>query len=165
MVHFIKARWELAMIRTVHRIVRFAFSVHLAIVFLWPIAASAADPDTNGSMNYYLPACRTLINHAARDKQSAFRAGECMGLIEATSIDALNSVFKACLPDDAITAEQLATYVVGWMELHPDLGKENFVVVAAMAMVEKWLAENDVGRRFPTCRAKARIADASHRRS
>ena len=61
-----------------------------------------------------------------------------MGLIEATSINALNSVFKACLPDDAVTTEQLATYVVGWMEMHPDLGKENFVVVAAMAMAEKW---------------------------
>ena len=61
-----------------------------------------------------------------------------MGLIEATSINAPNSVVKACLPDDAITAEQLATYVVGWMETHPDLGKENFVAVAAMAMAEKW---------------------------
>jgi hypothetical protein len=126
------------MIRTVHRIARFALSVQLAAVILWPIAASAADPDINGSVNYYLPACRTLINHAARDKQGAFRAGECMGLIEATSINAPNSVVKACLPDDAITAEQLATYVVGWMEMHPDLGKENFVAVAAMAMAEKW---------------------------
>jgi hypothetical protein len=124
--------------RIVHSIVRFVFSVQLAAVFLWPIAASAAEPDTNGSVNYYLPACRTLINHAARDKQSAFRAGECMGLIEATSINAPNSVFKACLPDGAITAEQLATYVVGWMEIHPDRGKEDFVVVAAMAMAEKW---------------------------
>ena len=126
------------MIRTVPRIARFALSAHLAAVFLWPIAASAADPDPNGSVNYYLPVCQTLINHAARDKQGAFRAGECMGLIEATSINAPNSVVKACLPDNAITAEQLATYVVGWMETHPDLGKESFVAVAAMAMAEKW---------------------------
>jgi len=93
--------------------------VYLAAVFLWPIAASAAEPDPQWQRELLFAGVSNAYHHAARDKQGAFRAGECMGFNRGYSIKRTKFRGKACLPDDAITAEELETYVVGWMENAP----------------------------------------------
>jgi hypothetical protein len=75
--------------------------------------------------------------------KGAYLAGQCFGMIKASAfiIQAAQPgglPFRACLPDNAITSDQLVTVVLRWMERKPDLAGEDFVVVTMLAMAATW---------------------------
>ena len=109
---------------------------------LWlSLPAAAANPD---SVGYWLPYCKALLKPPGpTDAKGIYLAGECLGMIKATSFVTQAATrgglpFSSCVPDNTVTTDQLVAAVLGWMEKKPDLVGEDFVVVTMLAMAATW---------------------------
>lgn len=112
----------------------------LLLMILLSLPATATDTD---SVKYWLPHCNALISAEKTEVKGAYLAGECLGMIKASAfiVQAASTgglPFRACLPENAITTNQLVTVVLRWMEKKPKLAGENFIVVAMLAMSATW---------------------------
>jgi hypothetical protein len=112
----------------------------LLLTLLLSSPAAAAD---TASVKYWLPHCKALLSTGQTEMKGAYLAGQCFGMIKASAfiIQAAQPgglPFRACLPDNAITSDQLVTVVLRWMERKPDLAGEDFVVVTMLAMAATW---------------------------
>jgi hypothetical protein len=77
------------------------------------------------------------------EMKGTYLAGECLGMIKASAFIIQAALpgglpFRACLPDNAITTDQLVTVVLRWMETKPDLAGADFIVVTMLAMAATW---------------------------
>lgn len=102
--------------------------------------ATAADTD---NVRYWLPHCKALLSGGQTEMKGVYLAGQCLGMIKASAfiIQAAGSgglPFRACLPDNAITTDQLVTVVLQWMEKNPNLAGDDFIVVTMLAMAATW---------------------------
>lgn len=109
-------------------------------MLLLSLPATATDTD---SVKYWLPHCHALISAEQTEMKGAYLAGECLGMIKASAfiIQAAppgGLPFRACLPDNAITTNQLVAVVLQWMEKNPNLAGEDFIVVTMLAMAATW---------------------------
>jgi hypothetical protein len=108
---------------------------------LWlSLPATAADTD---SVKYWLPHCKALLGDGQTEMKGTYLAGQCLGMIKASAFIIQAATpgglpFRACLPDNAITTDQLVTVVLRWMEKNPDLAGEDFIVVTMLAMAATW---------------------------
>lgn len=113
----------------------------LLLVFWLSSPAAAANPD---SVSYWLPNCKALLKSPGQtDMKGAYLAGECLGMIKATTFVIQAATpgglpFSACLPENAVTTDQLIAAVLGWMDKKPDLAGEDFVVVTMLALSATW---------------------------
>lgn len=112
-----------------------------SLLFLLSLSlpAIAADGD---SVKHWLPYCKA-IGRKHTELKGAYLAGECLGMIKASALITQAATpgglpFNACLPDNAITTDQLVSAVLQWMEKKPNLASENFIVVAMLAMAATW---------------------------
>src|ERR1051325_3741170 len=117
---------------------RLALRVLLSVVILTSPAAAVAEP-----VKYWLPLCKPLISNGQPDIKSAYRAGQCLGMIEATAFYLQAATpgglpFRACLPENSVTSTQLVTTVLQWIEKKPNLLNEDFMVVAGLALAATW---------------------------
>jgi len=109
-------------------------------MLLLSLPATATDAD---SVKYWLPHCKALTSAGQTDMKGTYLEGECLGMIKASAfiIQAAppgGLPFRACLPDNAITTDQLVTVVLRWMEKKPDLAGEDFIVVTMLALAATW---------------------------
>jgi hypothetical protein len=119
--------------------VRTALSSLLLMLLL---SLPAAATDTN-SVKYWLPRCKALMSAGQTEMKGTYLAGECLGMIKASAFIIQAALpgglpFRACLPDNAITTDQLVTVVLRWMETKPDLAGADFIVVTMLAMAATW---------------------------
>jgi Rap1a immunity proteins len=110
-------------------------------MFWLSLPAAAANAD---SVSYWLPHCKALLKSPGQiDIKGTYLAGECLGMIKATAFVTQAATpgglpFRVCLPDNAITTDQLIAAVLGWMDKKPDLAGEDFVVVTMLALSATW---------------------------
>jgi hypothetical protein len=109
-------------------------------MLLFSLPAAATDSD---SVKYWLPHCKALLRAGQTEVKSAYLAGECLGMIKASAfiIQAAHPgglPFRACLPDEAVTTNQLVSVVLNWMEKSPKLAGDDFIVVTMLAMADTW---------------------------
>ena len=96
------------------------------------------------SVGYWLPYCKALLKSPGQaDMRGTYLAGECLGMIKATAFVTQAATrgglpFNPCLPDNAVTTDQLIAAFLGWMEKNPKLAGEDFVVVTMLAMAAVW---------------------------
>ncbi|RTE93068.1 hypothetical protein D6B98_10570 [Bradyrhizobium sp. LVM 105] len=110
-------------------------------MLLLSLPAKAADTD---NVKFWLPHCKALLSSAGQaDRKGAYFAGQCLGMIKASAfiVQAARPgglPFRACLPDNAVTSDQLVSTVLQWMEKNPNLLGEDFIVVTMLAMAAAW---------------------------
>jgi hypothetical protein len=126
-------QWGLRAVRTA------LFSLLLTFWLSLPAGAGNAD-----SVSYWLPHCKALLKSPGQiDVKAAYLAGQCLGMIKATAFVTQAATpgglpFSACLPDNAVTTDQLIAAVLGWMDKKPDLAGDDFVVVTMLALTATW---------------------------
>jgi hypothetical protein len=108
------------------------------------LPATAADTD---NVNYWLPHCKALLGSGQADVRGAYLAGQCLGMIKASAFIMQAATpgglpFRACLPDNAVTTDQLVASVLQYMGKNPKLAGEDFIVVAMLAMMATWPCSN-----------------------
>ena len=119
---------------------RTALSLFLLMLLL-SSPAKAADAD---NVKFWLPHCKVLLSSAGQaDRKGAYLAGQCLGMIKASAFIMQAAQpgglpFRACLPDNAVTSDQLVNVVLQWMEKNPNLLAEDFIVVTMLAMTASW---------------------------
>jgi hypothetical protein len=109
-------------------------------MLLLSLPATAADTD---NVKYWLPHCKALLSSGQTEMKGAYLAGQCLGMIKASAFIMQAALpgglpFRACLPDNAVTTDQLVTAVLQWMEKKPNLAGEDFIVVTMLAMTATW---------------------------
>lgn len=112
----------------------------LLLMLLLSLPATATE---TSSVKYWLPHCKALISAGQTEMKGTYLAGECLGMIKASAFIIQAALpgglpFRACLPDNAITTDQLVTVVLRWMEKKPNLAGEDFIVVTMLAMAATW---------------------------
>lgn len=111
------------------------------IVLCLSLPASAASPD---SVSAWLPRCKALLkNPTQSDIKGTYLAGECLGMIKATTFVMQAATrgglpFSACLPENSVTTDQLVATVLEWMDKNPKLGGEDFIVVTMLSLAATW---------------------------
>jgi Rap1a immunity proteins len=112
----------------------------LLLTLLLSLPATEADAD---SVKFLLPHCKALVSSGQTDMKGAYLAGQCLGMIKASAFIVQAAApgglpFRACLPDNTVTTDQLVTVVLQWMERKPDLAGEDFIVVTMLALAATW---------------------------
>jgi hypothetical protein len=98
-----------------------------------------ADTDIN-SGNFYLPACKKQVEHDPNASTTqAYGEGACVGIV--TALIALSPYvqqqFRFCAPP-AGTIDQAINVAIRYMEAHPRVLDQSFLLLADLAFVEAW---------------------------
>ena len=120
----------------------FMKTIFVTLAFIAALMINPGTAEKSGnSANHYLPSCRDFINKHVREAFDLFNEGECARIIEALAFMASDDDtfvgFRSCAPD-GVTAGQMVTVVVRWLDRYPQRWHGDFMVLALVAMHEAW---------------------------
>lgn len=85
------------------------------------------------SGNYYLSACQAF---ATNNFSMAFESGQCAGFLQAVISGTKNGGI-VCIPSK-VTLGQVAKVVVQYLENHPQILEQDFILLASYAVGATW---------------------------